>query len=64
MPKMKTKKAATKRFKTSATGKVLYTRAGKAHLNACKTRKRKRNLRGMDVLSKPEQKRARRLLQA
>lgn len=64
MPKMKTKKAATKRFKTSATGIVLYTRAGKAHLNSCKSRKRKRNLRGMDVLSKPEQKRARRLLQA
>ncbi len=64
MPKMKTKKSATKRYKTSATGIVLHTRAGKSHLNACKSRKRKRNLRGMDVLSKPEQKRARRLLQA
>lgn len=49
MPKQKTKRAATKRFKMSATGKVLRTRSGKAHLNACKSRKRKRNLRGMTV---------------
>jgi large subunit ribosomal protein L35 len=64
MPKMKTKKSATKRYKTSATGIVKSTRAGKAHLNLCKSRKRKRNLRGTAVLCKPEQKRARRLLQA
>ena len=51
MPKQKTKKAATKRFKTSATGKILRTCGGKSHLNACKSRKRKRNLRGMTVVS-------------
>jgi large subunit ribosomal protein L35 len=51
MPKQKTKRAATKRFKMSATGKVMRTRAGKSHLNACKTRKRKRNLRGMTVVN-------------
>jgi len=50
MPKKKTKKCAAKRAKMSATGKILYTRAGKSHLNACKSRKRKRNLRGMAVL--------------
>ena len=50
MPKQKTKRAATKRFKKSATGKVLRTCGGKSHLNACKTRKRKRNLRGMQIL--------------
>ena len=47
MPKKKTKKGAAKRMKMSATGKILYARAGKSHLNACKSRKRKRNLRGM-----------------
>ncbi len=47
MPKQKTNKAATKRLKMSATGKILRTMGGKSHLNACKTRKRKRNLRGM-----------------
>jgi large subunit ribosomal protein L35 len=51
MPKQKTKRAATKRFKKSATGKILRTCGGKAHLNACKTRKRKRNLRGMQVVA-------------
>ncbi len=48
MPKQKTNKAATKRLKMSATGKILRTMGGKSHLNACKTRKRKRNLRGMN----------------
>ena len=51
MPKQKTKTAATKRFKKSATGKILRTCGGKSHLNACKSRKRKRNLRGMTVVS-------------
>ena len=52
MPKQKTKRAATKRFKKSATGKILRTCGGKSHLNACKTRKRKRNLRGTVTLDK------------
>jgi len=52
MPKQKTKRSATKRMKKSATGKILRTCAGKAHLASCKTRKRKRNLRGMKVLDK------------
>ncbi|MEI6210917.1 MAG: 50S ribosomal protein L35 [bacterium] len=51
MPKKKTKKGAAKRMKMSATGKILYARAGKGHLNLCKSRKRKRNLRGMSVIN-------------
>jgi large subunit ribosomal protein L35 len=31
MPKMKTKRAAAKRFKLTATGKVKYKKAGKRH---------------------------------
>jgi large subunit ribosomal protein L35 len=31
MPKMKTKRAAKKRFKVTASGKVLYQRAGVRH---------------------------------
>ena len=46
MPKMKTKKCATKRMKMSATGKVIRSQGGKAHLNSCKTRARKRTRRG------------------
>jgi large subunit ribosomal protein L35 len=51
MPKKKTRKCAVKRTKMSATGKILYSRAGKSHLNLCKSRKRKRNLRGMGVVN-------------
>ena len=46
MPKMKTKKCAVKRMKLSATGKVMRSQGGKAHLNNGKTRARKRSLRG------------------
>ena len=63
MPKMKTKKGATKRMKMSATGKVLRSQGGKAHLNACKSRKRKRNLRGLAVTDKGVQKTMLRMLQ-
>ena len=31
MPKMKTKSGAKKRFKITATGKVMYTQSGKRH---------------------------------
>jgi large subunit ribosomal protein L35 len=62
MPKKKTKKCATKRTKTSATGKILYTRAGKSHLNVNKSRKRKRNLRGMALLHPTNVKHLRNML--
>ncbi len=41
---MKTKKAARKRFKITATGKVLRAGAGKRHLLGGKSAKRKRGL--------------------
>jgi large subunit ribosomal protein L35 len=40
----KTKKSATKRFKISATGKVMFRGAGKRHLNGHKSSKHKRRL--------------------
>ncbi len=64
MPKMKTKKCATKRMKMSATGKVMRSQGGKAHLNSCKTRARKRNLRGTVATSKTVVKTYARALQA
>ncbi|MBQ7189744.1 MAG: 50S ribosomal protein L35 [Kiritimatiellae bacterium] len=63
MPKMKTKKAATKRLKTSATGKVLRTQGGKSHLNGYKSRGRKRNLRGITLADDSFLKTASRMLQ-
>ena len=40
----KTRKSVAKRFKITATGKVLRTRGGRRHLLQCKSAKRKRKL--------------------
>ena len=45
MPKIKTKRAAAKRFSTTGTGKLKRNKAYKSHILAKKTTKRKRNLR-------------------
>ena len=43
--KMKTKRAAAKRFKVTGTGKLKRFKANKSHILTKKTTKRKRNLR-------------------
>jgi large subunit ribosomal protein L35 len=43
---IKTKKSAAKRFKITATGKVLRSKAGKRHLLQGKNSKRRRGLSG------------------
>ena len=45
MPKIKTNRAAAKRFKTTATGKLKRNKAYKSHILTKKSTKRKRNLR-------------------
>ena len=45
MPKMKTSRAAAKRFKVTGTGKLKRNKAYKSHILTKKTTKRKRNLR-------------------
>ena len=45
MPKIKTKRAAAKRFYTTGTGKLKRNKAYKSHILTKKTTKRKRNLR-------------------
>lgn len=62
MPKMKTRKAAAKRYKVTATGKVMYKKQGLRHILTKKNTKRKRNLRHAGVLSDAEVKRAKVLL--
>jgi len=42
--KLKTNKSAAKRFKITATGKILHKKSGKRHLLEKKSRKRKRHL--------------------
>ena len=45
MPKVKTNRAAAKRFKVTGTGKLKRNKAYKRHILTQKSAKRKRNLR-------------------
>ena len=45
MPKIKTNRAAAKRFKATGTGKLKRNKAYKCHILTKKSTKRKRNLR-------------------
>ncbi len=57
MPKMKTNKAAARRFKITATGKILHKQAGRRHLNEWKSANVKRKLRGWTAVA-PEMKKS------
>ncbi len=58
MPKMKTKSAAKKRFKITATGKVKASQANKRHNMRKRSLRQIRNQRGTTVLPDMEAKRA------
>jgi large subunit ribosomal protein L35 len=52
MPKMKTKRAAAKRFKVRESGSLKRWSANRRHLLSSKNKKRKRNLRGVAEVDK------------
>ena len=56
MPKLKTKSGAKKRFKITATGKVLYAQSGKRHGMIKRSNKFIRDARGTMVLAEPDGK--------
>jgi len=56
MPKLKSKKGVTKRFKVTGSGKVKRSKAGKRHLLTSKTGKRKRTLRKGVMTDKTQEK--------
>ena len=56
MPKLKTKSSAKKRFKISATGKVMSAQAGKRHGMIKRTNSQIRKLRGTTAMSKQDGK--------
>ena len=56
MPKMKTRRAAAKRFETTGTGKIVRHKAYK------KTTKRKRNLRKAAVLDQTNRRQMKRCM--
>jgi large subunit ribosomal protein L35 len=62
MPKLKTHKGAAKRFKKTATGKIVRSQAFKQHILTRKTRSRKRKLRGNVVVSDGDSKKIARMI--
>jgi large subunit ribosomal protein L35 len=62
MPKMKTHRAAAKRFRRTATGKLKRNKANKSHILAKKTRKRKRGLRKSALVAPSDMRRLKRML--
>tara|TARA_Y100000590_G_scaffold219579_1_gene248659 strand:- start:98 stop:304 length:207 start_codon:yes stop_codon:yes gene_type:complete len=56
MPKLKTKSSAKKRFKISATGKVVMAQAGKRHGMIKRTNSQIRKQRGTTIMSKQDSK--------
>jgi large subunit ribosomal protein L35 len=62
MPKLKTNKSAAKRFRLTRRGKVMRHMAGKGHLLAHKSRKRKRNYKRPKSCARLDAKRIKRLL--
>jgi large subunit ribosomal protein L35 len=64
MPKMKTRRSATKSFTLTATGKVKRRKAFRSHILTSKSSKRKRHLRRPTQVAKADVKRIRRSLLA
>jgi large subunit ribosomal protein L35 len=62
MPKMKTNKSASKRFKITGTGRVKRSKAGGNHLLQEKSRKRLRRLRKNDMVDSTREKQIKKLL--
>ncbi|MDA2915559.1 50S ribosomal protein L35 [Nitrospinae bacterium AH_259_B05_G02_I21] len=62
MPKIKTNKAAAKRFKKTARGKWKRRKSNASHILTKKTTGRKRSLRRSTLVSKADSKRVARML--
>ncbi|MGI6003941.1 MAG: 50S ribosomal protein L35 [Christensenellales bacterium] len=62
MPKMKTRRAAAKRFSLTKSGRIKRSKAYKRHLLNSKSSKRKRNLRQGTYVAAAEEKNVRTLI--
>lgn len=62
MAKIKTNRAAAKRFRVTGSGKIKRNKGFKSHLLSSKGRKRKRNLRHAATVSTGETRNIRRLI--
>ncbi|NQT55967.1 MAG: 50S ribosomal protein L35 [Desulfobacteraceae bacterium] len=62
MPKIKTKRGAAKRFKTTGSGKIVRSKAFANHILTKKSTKRKRNLRKSTLVSSANSKQVARMI--
>ena len=62
MPKMKTSRAAAKRFKTTGSGLLKRNKAYKSHILTKKSTKRKRNLRKATITDPTNAKNMKKIL--
>jgi len=62
MPKLKTRKAASKRFRVTATGKIMRRKAFKNHLLQHKTASKKQKLSKMAVVDESDAENVRLML--
>ncbi len=62
MPKIKTNRAAAKRFKKTGSGKFKFKKAFAGHILTKKSTKKKRTLRKADILDASNVKAVRRML--
>lgn len=62
MPKMKSNRAAMKRFRKTGTGKIRRQKAYRSHLLGGKSSKRKRKLRKGAIVSGPDRGKIDRML--
>ncbi len=56
MPKIKTNRAAAKRFKKTGKGKFVFAKSHASHILTKKTTKRKRGLRKSQIIDKDNMK--------
>ncbi len=62
MPKLKTRKAAAKRFRATGSGKIVRRKAFKNHILEKKSTKRKNNLSKMAVVNERDEENVRLML--
>ncbi|HPR16864.1 MAG TPA: 50S ribosomal protein L35 [Candidatus Cloacimonadota bacterium] len=62
MPKLKTRRAAAKRFRVTGSGKLKRSHAFLGHILTKKTATRKRNLRKSDLVHSNDESRVRKML--
>jgi large subunit ribosomal protein L35 len=62
MPKMKTHRGARKRFKKTATGKLMHAKQGRRHFMSKRSRKRNRSLKEEGQLDGGDAKKIARLV--